>query len=162
MDDPTCVFRCDAELVGSLEAAFGPPIDSYLMGWQVWVEPVDVEDREVELEFRLHPPVGFEQPEGLSHHELWDEVVRQLAEGRERLDLGDEERTLDEVWVLLEVYPAYGDPVTPQELRHSAELALGRTATAAGRVDHGRLGAMWKRQRNEFDLPGALLEALDA
>lgn len=168
MDDPTCVFRCDAELVQALEATLGPPIDSYLMGWQVWLEPVEIAGREVELEFRLHPPGGFQQPEELSHHDLWDEVAQQLADGRGELELGDERRTLDEVWVLLEVYPAYGEPVTAQELREAAEEVVGRPATAAGRVDHARLGSRWKRHRSDdgtggdFDLPGALLEALGA
>lgn len=159
MDDPTCVFRCDAELVQALEAALGPPIDSYLMGWQVWLEPVAVGEREIELEFRLHPPGGFEQPEGLSHHDLWDAVVQQLAAGHGELELGEERRRLDDVWVLLEVYPAHGEPVEPGELRAAAERALGRPATAAGRVDHARLGATWKR-RGGFDLPTALLEEL--
>lgn len=162
MDDPTCVFRCDRDLVLALEAALGPPIDSYLMGWQVWLEPVDVDGEEVRFEFRLHPPVGFEQPEGLSHHDLWDEVVHQLAAGRDELELGDETRRLDAVWVLLEVYPVRAEALTPERLRAAAERVLGRPALAAGRVDHDRLGATWKRLRNDFDLPGALLEALDA
>lgn len=159
MDDPTCVFRCDAELVQDLETALGPPIDSYLMGWQVWLEPVEIGGREVELEFRLHPPAGFEQPDGLSHHDLWDAVARGLADGQEVLELGEEHRTLDEVWVLLEVYPAYGEPITPDELREAAERIVGGPALASGRVDHGRLGSTWKR-RGGFDLPHALLEAL--
>lgn len=159
VDDTTCVFACDAELVEALEAALGPPIDSYLMGWQVWLEPVEIAGREIELEFRLHPPAGFQQPEGMSHHDLWDVVVQQIADGRDELDLGEERRTLDAVWVLLEVYPAYGDPVEPDALRRAAERVLVRPALASGRVDHDRLGATWKR-RGGFDLPGALLEAL--
>lgn len=157
--DPTCLFRCDPGLLLALEESFGPPIDSYLMGWQVWIEPTPMPDlpTAVELEYRLHPPSHFRQPEGLSHHDLWDAVVEQVVAGRKRLRLGEEERSLDEVWRLLEVYPAYGEDLTPGALRDAAEAALGRPALAAGYVDHERLGARWKREKGTFDLPSALL-----
>ncbi len=160
--DPTCLFRCDAELLLALESSLGPPIDSYLMGWQVWIEPAELPGRSspVELEYRLHPPPGFRQPEGLSHHDLWEAVVEQVVAGRTRLRLGEEERTLEELWLLLEVYPAFDDDPTPDEVRTAAEAALGRRATAAGYVDHERLGAQWKRSKGRFDLPRALLADL--
>jgi hypothetical protein len=161
--DPTCVFAVDRALVLALEAAYGPPIDSYLNGWQVWLEPCelrDVDGEPIELEHRLHPPAGFEQPAGLSHHDLWDEVVTQLADGAETLHLGEEERTLDEVWRLLEVYPAFGDELRPAEIREQVEAAVGRTALADGYVDHIRLGSRWKRTKGRFDLAGAILEEL--
>lgn len=74
--DPTCVFGCDADLLQRLEGRFGPPIDSYLNGWQLWLQPMAGRP-EVELEYRLHPPAGFRQPEGLSHHDLWETVIDQ-------------------------------------------------------------------------------------
>lgn len=162
--DPTCVFDCDPGLVLALEAAFGPPIDSYLMGWQVWIEPAEVPGRAepVELEYRFHPPAGFTQPAGLSHHDLWDAVVTQLAVGVETLLLGEERRFLREVWVLLEVYPAFGEALSSSAVRAAAERALGRPATADGEVDHDRLGARWKRAKGAFDLPAALLAELGA
>jgi hypothetical protein len=161
--DPTCVFPVDADLIRALEAALGPPIDSYLNGWQVWIEPSDLtgaDGEPVELEFRLHPPTGFEQPGGLSHHDLWDRVVEQLSEDAAPLRLGEEERALRDVWVILEVYPAFGEPVSVDDLRRSAEQILGTPALASGRVDHGRLGARWKRSKGRFDLVGALLDDL--
>ncbi|MDP8961914.1 MAG: hypothetical protein M3N32_09900 [Actinomycetota bacterium] len=160
--DPTCLFRCDAELLLALEGALGPPIDSYLMGWQVWLEPTELPEHPtpVELEYRLHPPPHFRQPAGLSHHGLWDAVIGQVVAARKHLRLGEEERILDEVWRLLEVYPAFGEDPTPEALRHAAEAALGRPALAAGYVDHERLGARWKREKGTFDLPAALLAEL--
>lgn len=161
--DPTCLFAVDAELVTTLERVYGPPIDSYLNGWQVWVEPcelLDEEGEEVQLELRLHTPAGFSQPEGISHHDLWDAVIEQLVTGAEALELGDETRRLDELWVLLEVYPAFGDEVAPDELARVVTADLGRPPLAAGQVDHGRLGAAWKRTKGRFDLAGALLDEL--
>ncbi|MDQ3931924.1 MAG: hypothetical protein M3252_03675 [Actinomycetota bacterium] len=111
----------------------------------------------VELEYRLHPPPQFRQPQGLSHHDLWDAVIEQIVAGKEHLRLGEEERSLEEVWRLLEVYPAFGEDPTPEALRDAAEAVLGRPALAAGYVDHERLGARWKREQGTFDLPSALL-----
>jgi hypothetical protein len=161
--DPTCVLAVDEELDLALEAAFGPPIDSYLNGWQVWLEPCELRDADgerIELEYRLHTPAGYAKPEGVSHHDVWDEVVTQLAAGTEPLRLGAEERRLDQIWRLLEVYPAFGDDLRPEELREQVEVALGRDALAVGYVDHGMLGARWKRTRGSFDLAGALLDEL--
>lgn len=162
--DPTCVFEVDTELVLALERTYGPPIDSYLNGWQVWIEPcylLDEDGEPIQLEYRLHTVAGFTQPEGLSHHDLWDEVVQQLADGAEQLELGEETRSLDELWRLLEVYPAFADPLEPDEIARATADAFGREPSACGRVDHGRLGAAWKRTRGRFDLAGALLDALD-
>ncbi len=161
--DPTCLFRCNSELLLALEGALGPPIDSYLMGWQVWIEPATLPGRRdpVELEYRLHPPAGFHQPGGLSHHDLWDAVMEQIAAGRMPLRLGEEERTLQDVWVLLEVYPAFEAALSPDAVRNAAETVLEQNAIAAGYVDHERLGARWKRSKGGFDLPGALFAELD-
>ncbi len=161
--DPTCVFAVDEGLIVALEAVYGPPIDSYLNGWQVWVEPVGppgADGEPIELEHKLHTPEGFTQPDGLSHHDLWDEVVQQVADGARILELGTDRRRLHEVWTLLEVYPAFGAPISAEALRTAAEAALGRPALAAGTVDHAGLGARWKRTKGRFDLPGALLEQL--
>lgn len=173
---PVAVFGVDPEVLLRLEAAFGPPLDSYLNGWQVWLEevtedslpdgvPAPVDD--VTLEFRLHPPVGFEQPDGLSHHDLWDEVVVPFAEARaddaplpDRLTLGTEQRGLDQVWVLLEVFPAYAEDVTPDLVRMWSQAWLGRMALGVGRVDHATLGGRWKREGNRFDLVGAIRDSL--
>lgn len=173
---PVAVFAVDGELLLRLEAAFGPPLDSYLNGWQVWLEEVTEDNLpdgvpapvdEVTLEFRLHPPVGFEQPQGLSHHDLWDEVAVPLADARAEgepfpasLELGTETRRLAEVWTLLEVFPAYGEDVTPDLVRMWAQSWLGRVALGVGRVDHAILGGRWKREGNRFDLTGAIRRSL--
>ena len=163
-DTPVAIFTVDVGLLERLETAFGPPIDSYLMGWQVWLVEVDSNDgddavEECELEYRLHPPGGFTQPVGLSHHDLWDEVIVQAADGAREFRLGEETRPLDSLWVLLEVYPAFGEDVTADQVRGWAEAALGRPALAAGTVDHERIGGRFTRGQDD-DLPAALRAAL--
>lgn len=167
---PVAIFDVDADLVRRLEAVLGPPIDSYLMGWQVWLVPVhdlapdQAAGADVELEFRLHPPAGFEQPDGMSHHDLWNAVLAQLTSPRAdgTLRLGTEQRPLDHVWTLLEVYPAFGEEVTPALVRGWAETLVGRPARGAGVIDHDRLGGRWKRRGPAFDLPAALRDEIGA
>lgn len=159
---PVAVFDVDLDLLATLERRHGPPIDSYLMGWQVWLVPIEDDDAppELELELRLHPPPGFTQPRGLSHHDLWDEVIAQVADGRHPFVLGEEQRSLDELWVLLEVFPAFGDPVTAAQVARWAAEQTGREPTAAGAVDHERIAGGFKRRGHDIDLPGALRAAL--
>lgn len=188
---PSCLFEVDEGLLLALEAAFGPPIDSYLRGWQVWLVAVeasdvrgeggdedlaenmvdDLDEDLVELEYRLHPPAGFAQPRGLSHHDLWDRTLEQVADAAAGgdaaleglvLELGEERRDVASLWELLEVFPAFGEQVTPDQVRRWAEAALGRPALAFGYVEHERLGGAFKRLGTRFDLPGALRAALDA
>jgi len=159
---PVAVFDVDTALLEALEQAFGPPIDSYLRGWQVWIEPVDPDaDDAVELEYRLHPPAGFTMPAGLNHHDLWDQVITKVADGATLFALGSETRDLADVWVLLEVFPAFADVMSSADVRATAEQALGRTARADGDVDHERLGGRFKREGHEADIPAALLDALE-
>jgi hypothetical protein len=154
------IVDVDPDVLAALESAFGPPIDSYLMGWQVWLVDARVAGEEVTLEYRVHPPAGFHQPAGLDHHDLWTEVIAQLADGAQELVLGEETRALSDVFDLLEVYPAFGEPLSPAQVAGHVEACLGRAPRAAGAVDHERLGARWKRQRHGFDLPAALRDAL--
>lgn len=156
-DAPTVIFDVDRALLETLEARLGPPIDSYLMGWQVWLYPV--EGTEVDLELRLHPPAGFSQPEGLDHHVLWEELMSQISDGAEVLELGEESRRLDEVFVLLEAYPVFA-PASVEQVRDWTEELLGRDALAAGEVDHDRLSGRFRREQHDADLAGALREIL--
>ena len=159
---PTCVYRVDPQLVEQLDARLGPPLDSYVRGWQVWLEHNGPAGER--LEWRLHPPARFRMPRGVNPHDLFDVVLQGLADSADpavdAFAAGHEERTLASIWEALEVFPADGDEVEPAALAAAAEHALGVAPAAAGFVDHDRLGDLWKGRHGDFSVAAALLEAL--
>lgn len=160
---PTCAYRVDADLCERLDRCLGAPLDSYVRGWQVWLEPNGPGG--MTLEWRLHPPAGFEMPPAVDHRDLFDTVLAAVADSadpdREPLTLGADRRRLREVWEVLEVYPAYGGDPDPARLVEAARTALdGRAPDAAGRVDHGRMGDLWKARRGRYSVGAALFETL--
>ena len=76
---PTCVWRASPELLLALEERFGPPVDAYVNGSQVWLR----EDGPggTTVEWRLHPVAGFRRPQGVDTYELFDLVTEALASG---------------------------------------------------------------------------------
>jgi hypothetical protein len=160
---PTCAYRVDAALIELLDERLGPPLDSYVMGWQVWLE--EHGPRGITLEWRLHPPAGFRMPRGVNPHDLFDVVLQGLSDvedpAADAFPTGKERHTLAEVWEALEVFPAYDDPAEPGELVDAAAAALGgRRPDTAGEVDHARLGDLWKgsRSRGGFSVGQVLLD----
>lgn len=159
---PTCVYPVDPALVEQLDARLGPPLDSYVRGWQVWLEHNGPAGER--LEWRLHPPARFRMPRGVNPHDLFDVVLQGMADAADpasdAFPAGREQRTLASIWEVLEVFPADGDDVTPAALSAAATAALGREPHAAGLVDHDRLGDLWKGRHGDFSVGAALLEAL--
>lgn len=160
---PTCVYAVDAALVERLDARLGPPLDSYVRGWQVWLESHGPGGET--LEWRLHPPAGFAMPRGVNPHDLFEVVLQALSDAEDpdadALPLGEERRPLSAVWEALEVFPTFGDDVPPEVLTRVAADVLGRAPDAAGRADHARLGDVFKSTRGDFSVGQALLASLD-
>ena len=162
---PTCVYRVDKALVELLDASLGPPLDSYVRGWQVWLEHNGPLGQR--LEWRLHPPARFRMPAGVNPHDLFDVVLQGLADVSDPLTdafpAGREQRTLAEVWEALEVFPADGDDIAPDSLAGTVSATLqGRRPDGAGYADHDRLGDLWKGKHGDFSVGAALLETLPA
>lgn len=160
---PTCVYRVDKALVELLDACLGPPLDSYVRGWQVWLEHNGPGGER--LEWRLHPPARFRMPAGVNAHDLFDVVLQGLADlddpDRGAFPAGREERTLAGTWEVLEVFPADGDDIAPDALAQAVASNLGgRVPDGAGRVDHDRLGDLWKGRHGDFSVGSALFEAV--
>jgi len=99
---------------------------------------------------------------GCSHYDLWDEVVAGLSDGGdpERLELGEEQRSLASLWEGLESFAAYGDEVEPATLTRAATERLGLAPDAAGLVDHERIGVAWEHAKGRTSIVEMLLAEL--
>jgi hypothetical protein len=151
----TLVWNVSPELVRTLDAALGPPVDSYVNGSQTWFtgEPV--------LEWRLHPVAGFRMPGGLSPYDLWDAVVDALADGDAgALALGDARVELAALWDGLECFAAYGDELEPAMLRARAAELVAVAPDLAGLADHDAIGDAWERAGGAVSIIGLLTEQL--
>jgi hypothetical protein len=159
----TCVWRVDPALVLALDERLGPPVDSYLNGSQTWLAEVGPGD--VALEFRLHPVAGYRLPEGMSHYDLWEQVVAALSGDdvdAAALMLGGEIRALTSLWDGLECFVAYGDDLEPAPLASAAGAAVGHAPDAAGLVDHLRIGSEWERAQGSLSIVDMLLAELSS
>src|SRR5262245_22512730 len=90
----SCVCRVDAALGLALDEGLGPPVDSYVNGSQTWL--TDDGPAGATLEWRLHPVASFRRPDGISHEDLWEQVVAALSRGddADEIELGTEHRAL--------------------------------------------------------------------
>lgn len=157
----TCVWRVDPALLLALDEHLGPPVDSYLNGSQTWL--AEVGPGGVALEFRLHPVAGYRLPAGMSHYDLWEQVVAALSTDGgpgDALVLGEETRTLSSLWDGLECFAAYGDELEPAPLAAAAGEAIARAPDAAGLVDHARIGSEWERAQGAVSIVDMLFAEL--
>jgi hypothetical protein len=156
----TTVWTIAPDLVLALDERLGTPIDSYVNGTQSWLTNAG---DSVELEWRLHPVAGYRPPQGLSHYDLWEQVVAALSGGADphALTLGNETRPLTSLWDGLECYAPFDD-VEPVALTNLTTEALGRPPDRAGLVDHDAIGDAWERSNGNVSLIALLLEQLAA
>lgn len=147
------------ELVLALDERIGPPVDSYVNGSQTWFSG----DTET-LEWRLHPVAAFSAPRGISHYDLWEQVVAQLSTGADpaALALGDETRALTSLWDGLECFAAYGEELEPATLASRTAEALGRAPDVAGLVDHDAIGDAWESAHRTVSITRLLADQLRA
>jgi hypothetical protein len=157
----TAVWRISPALVLALDERLGLPVDSYVNGTQTWL--VEAESPEATFEWRLHPTAGFRAPTGVSHYDLWEQVVTILSTGaaEDALTLGSEPRTLRSLWDGVECYVPYGDDLEPAVLAQAATDRLGIAPDAVGLVDHDRIGAEWERASGSVSIVEMLLAELN-
>jgi hypothetical protein len=159
----SALWRISGDVVLALDERLGPPVDSYVNGSQTWL--VDDGPGGVTLEWRLHPVASYRTPGGLSHYDVWEQVVAELsagADGAAGIPLGDERRALSELWEGLECYPAYGDDVEPANLARAATDALGIAPELAGMIDHGPIADAWERAGGALSIVDLLEQQLRA
>ncbi len=150
----TCVWRLTPALVTALDERFGPPVDAYVNGSQVWLR----EDLpgDITLEWRLHPVPGYRRPDGMGTYDVFETTADALA-GR-----GPLPAPLDALWDGLEAFAAYGDEVGPAILASACTEALGIPPDAWGLVDHGPIGDAWERSGRQTSIVEALTAELTA
>ena len=151
---PSCVWRVAPELLLALEERFGPPVDAYVNGSQVWLR----EDGPggATVEWRLHPVAGYRRPRDVDTYEVFDVVTEALASGAEP------PAPLAALWDGLEAFLAFGDEVEPATLAAACTAALGRPPDVAGLADHQRVGDDWERSHGGISIVEALLAQLSA
>ena len=150
----TCVWHDRRPtLVLALDEHLGLPVDSYVNGTQTWL--TDDGPASSTLEWRLHPSPGTACPAGLSHYDLWEQVVAALSAGarsRRRSRSAPSTARLRSLWDGLECYVPYGDDLEPAPLAQAATHASSAAPPdAVGLVDHERIGAAWE-QANGSDV----------
>jgi hypothetical protein len=157
MRTATALWWITPELVLALDERLGPPVDSYVNGSQTWFT-----DEERTLEWRLHPVGGFTLPPGLSHYDLWEQVVAQLSGGADpdRLVLGGTTVALSGLWDGLECFPAYGDDLEPATVTRRATELLAIPPALSGLVDHEPIGDAWERAHGDVSIVALLAEQL--
>ncbi len=150
----TSLWPTTPELLLALDERLGSPVDSYVNGSQTGLAPADPGTDEPVLEWRLHPVTSYRPPAGISHYEIWETVVAELAAGSDpdALPLGDERRSLTSLWDGLEVYTAFGDELEPATLARTAADRLGVAPEDAGLVDHEAVADAWERARGEVSI----------
>ena len=149
---PTCVWRATPDLVLALDGRFGPPVDAYVNGSQVWLR--DDGPGGATVEWRLHPVASFRRPEPVGTYELFETVADALATGE------PSPAPLERLWDGLEAFPAYGDELEPATLAAACTEALGLPPDASGLADHERIGDDWERSGGALSIVEALLAQL--
>src|SRR4051812_29170522 len=149
---PVCVWRAPPELVVALDDRFGPPVDAYVNGSQVWLR--DDGPGDITLEWRLHPGAGDRRPAGTGTYDGFEATALALATGTEP------PAPLERLWDGLEVFAAFGDEVEPATLAAAATASLGIAPDASGIVDHARIGDAWEGAAGAVSIVDALFAEL--
>jgi hypothetical protein len=141
-------------LLVALDDRFGPPVDAYVNGSQVWLR--DDGPAGVTLEWRLHPVAGYRCPEGVGTYEIFEVTADALARG------SAPPAPPATLWDGLEAFAAYGDEVEPAVLSAACVSALGTAPDGCGLVDHEPVADAWERSGRQTSIVNALLDQLGA
>lgn len=150
---PTCLWVATPELVVALDGRFGPPLDAYVNGSQVWLR--DDGPGGITIEWRLHPVAGYEPPSSVGTYELFETTALALAAGTEP------PAPLEHLWDGLEAFAAYGDETEPALLGAAVTGALERAPDACGLVDHEAVADAWERSGRRTSIVADLMAQLN-
>lgn len=148
------MWRISPELVVALDGRFGPPVDAYVNGSQTWLR--DDGPGGATVEWRLHPVAGFERPDGIGTHDLFEVVALAIGTG------GVPPTPPEALWDGLEAFPAHPDEGQPEPARlaEACTEALGIPPDASGMLDHDAIGDAWERAGGDLSIIAAALDQL--
>ncbi len=149
---PTCVWRATPEVVIALDDRFGPPVDAYVNGAQVWLREGP---SGATVEWRLHPVAGYRRPDGIGTYEVFETVVDALTQG------GSPVAPLERLWEGLEAFPAFGEEIEPAPLAAACAEELGVAPHASGLVDHTDIANQWEATQGQTSIVAALFAQLE-
>ena len=149
---PTCVWLASPALVMALDDRFGPPVDAYVNGSQVWLR--DGGPGGATVEWRLHPVAGYQRPDGVETYDVFESVADALRQGT------PPPAPLDSLWEGLEAFPAYGDEVEPAPLTVACTEELGVSPDESGLVDHVGIADQWETAQGKTSIVAALVAQL--
>jgi len=138
-------------VVVALDDRFGPPVDAYVNGAQVWLREGPAG---ATLEWRLHPVAGYRRPEGIGTYEVFETVADSLAQGGAPLV------PLERLWDGLEAFPGYGEELEPVPLAAWCVQELGVDPHASGLVDHTDIANQWEATGGRTSIVTALFDQL--
>lgn len=158
---PVVLWAVDRSLILAVDEGLGTPLDSYVNGSQTW--HTDSGPKGETLEWRLHPVAAYRTPKGMSHYDVWEQVVAALSAGEDEnaLPLGDDTRPLSSLWDALECYEAFAQDLEPAPLAAAATEAVGIPPNRHGVVDHDRIGDEWEHARGTVSIAQLLARQLD-
>jgi len=145
------VWRATPEVVVALDDHFGPPVDAYVNGAQVWLRDGPSGST---LEWRLHPVAGYERPAGIGTYEVFETVADSLALG------GAPPLPVERLWDGLEAFPGYGEEIEPVPLAAWCAEDLGVDPHASGLVDHTDVANQWEATQGRTSIVAALFDQL--
>jgi hypothetical protein len=152
------------EVLCAVDQRLGPPVDSYINGAQTWfTDEPDLGG--ITLEWRLHPVANFVPVAGLAADDRWDALIAALAQPEAdptQIPLGEETRSLSELWDGLECFVAYDEDCEPSPLAHAAAERLGCAPTHVGLVDHDEIGDAWEQARGGISISDVLRNQLSS
>ena len=138
--EATAFWYVSPELIHSIDEHLGAPIDGYVNGSQVWLDDG--------IEYRLHPVAGFRTPDGISHHDLWDEVT---AAGTTIAPAS--------LWDAFEAIPVELG-ADPARVAEHAGAVVGMKPDRFGLVDREVINEEWDRTGGAVSIGARLLEQL--
>lgn len=135
-----------ADICNELHKQLGDPVDSYWNGSHTWFDEPEM-FRDLRVEFRLHPAMGFVMPEASRPEELFELILEHKVDVAHYLEG-------------LEIFPVDENDLTLEEFEEYVISKIGVEPDYAGFVDHEEIGNTYEQSGGKISIVEALVEQL--